>query len=305
MTVEAFVDVGTNSTNLLVTDGDSDITRRIAVTRLGEGLHSSGLLSPAAIERTVSVIAQHTDTARTLGANTVTVVGTAACRRAHNTSELVAAVHDATGLVLEVISPEEEARLSFIGAVRGLPGLDTEGDVMVVDIGGGSTEISIGADIPRTSFSIPIGAVTATESDLTTDPPRPEDLTNVIGAVQDELEEIGRTAPGALTAGRAVGVAGTFVTVAAVEIGLAEWDDSALHGFELTREAAEDVFRTLATESLADRKLNPGLPPERADVIVAGCCILVGVMRRLHLDSITVSTRGLIDGLALRGRMSP
>ncbi|MFM2047308.1 MAG: hypothetical protein RL383_1385, partial [Actinomycetota bacterium] len=207
MTVEAFIDVGTNSTNLLVTDGGSGITRRIAVTRLGEGLHSSGLLSPAAIERTVSVIAQHTDTARTLGANTVTVVGTAACRRAHNTSELVAAVHDATGLVLEVISPEEEARLSFIGAVRGLPGLDTEGDVMVVDIGGGSTEISIGADIPRTSFSIPIGAVTATESDLTTDPPRPEDLTNVIGAVQDELEEIGRTAPGALTAGRAVGVA--------------------------------------------------------------------------------------------------
>ena len=132
MKVSAFIDVGTNSTNLLVTDGDSDITRRIAVTRLGEGLHSSGSLSPAAIARTVSVIAQHADTARSLGANTVTIVGTAACRRAGNTSELVAAVHDTTGLVLEVISPEEEARLSFAGATRGLPGLGTGSDVMEI-----------------------------------------------------------------------------------------------------------------------------------------------------------------------------
>ncbi|MEY4365818.1 MAG: hypothetical protein RLZZ305_1162 [Actinomycetota bacterium] len=303
MTVGAFIDVGTNSTNLLVTDGKNDIARRIVVTRLGEGLHSSGSLSPVAIGRTAAVVAQHADTARLLGAGTVTIVGTAACRRARNTSELVSAVHDATGLTLEVIPPEEEARLSFIGATTGLPRVESEGDVMVVDIGGGSTEISIGTGSPRVSFSIPVGAVTATESDLTTDPPRPEDLTNVIGAVQDELEEIGRTAPGALSAGRVVGVAGTFVTVAAVEIGLAQWDDSALHGFELSREAAEDVFRTLATESLADRKLNPGLPPERADVIVAGCCILVGVMRRLRLESVTVSTRGLLDGLALRGRI--
>jgi exopolyphosphatase/guanosine-5'-triphosphate,3'-diphosphate pyrophosphatase len=93
--------------------------------------------------------------------------------------------------------------------------------------------------------------------------------------------------------------------MAAVEIGLAEFDSSVLHGFELTRDAAEDVFRTLATETLDERKLNPGLPADRADIIVAGCCILVATMRRLHLDSITVSTRSLMDGIVSRERLKP
>jgi exopolyphosphatase/guanosine-5'-triphosphate,3'-diphosphate pyrophosphatase len=93
--------------------------------------------------------------------------------------------------------------------------------------------------------------------------------------------------------------------MAAVEIGLAEFDSTALHGFELTRDAAEDVFRTLATETLEERKLNPGLPADRADIIVAGCCILVATMRRLHLDSIIVSTRSLMDGIASRERLKP
>lgn len=303
MTVQAFIDVGTNSTNLLVTDGDRDAERSIAVTRLGEGLHASGVMSSLAMERTLNTISSHVTRARYLGAHDITVVGTAACRRARNTDEFVSLVRAGTGLDLVVITPEEEASLAFTGALRSLPPAD--GDTLVVDIGGGSTELTVGGSEPRALFSIPVGAVTATESDLTTDPPRPEDLTNVIGAVQDELEEIGRDAPGALSAQRVVGVAGTIVTVAAVEIGLPHFDESRLHGFRLTRDAAEDVFRTLATEKLVDRRLNPGLPADRADVIVAGCCILVAVMRRLHLDDITVSTRGLLDGLAVRGRITP
>ncbi|MFM8553755.1 MAG: hypothetical protein ACKOBO_03965 [Acidimicrobiales bacterium] len=303
MSIRAFIDVGTNSTNLLVSDGTHDLAHDVVVTRLGEGLHRSGVLSPAAVERTVATITHHVATARELGATEVTIVGTAACRRATNTPVLVEAVAAATGLAFEVLSPQQEAGLAFAGAMHGLPASD--GDTMVIDIGGGSTEITVGRAVPHGSVSIPIGAVTATESDLTTDPPRPEDLTNVIGAVQDEIEEIGRTAPSALSAGRVVGVAGTIVTVAAVEIGLKTFDHTALHGFELTRGAAEDVFRTLATETLADRRMNPGLPADRADVIVAGCCILVAVMRRLQLDSITVSTRGLLHGLALRGRLAP
>ena len=301
MSIRAFIDVGTNSTNLLVSDGTTDLAHDVVVTRLGEGLHRSGVLSAPAVERTVDTIVRHAATARALGATGVVVVGTAACRRATNTDVLADAVAAATGLSLEVLSPQQEAELAFAGAVHGLP--PTDGDTMVIDIGGGSTEITVGDTAPHASVSIPIGAVTATESDLTTDPPRPEDLTNVIGAVQDEIEEIGRTTPAALSAGRVVGVAGTIVTVAAVEIGLRTFDHSALHGFELTRGAAEDVFRTLATESLADRRMNPGLPADRADVIVAGCCILVAVMRRLQLDSVTVSTRGLLHGLALRGRL--
>lgn len=302
MSTVAVIDVGTNSTNLLVTDGTRDLERIVAVTRLGEGLHSSGELSAGAMARTLGTIVAHAARARDLGADEILVAGTAACRRARNTADFARMVREQTGLDLDIVSEEDEASLSFAGALRGLPRIN--GNTLVVDIGGGSTELTVGTDSPHRTASIPIGAVTATESDLTTDPPRPADLTNVIGAVQDEMEEVGRLHPEMLGAQRVVGVAGTIVTVAAVEIGLAEFDDSVLHGFVLTRGAAEDVFRTLATETLAQRRKNPGLPPERADVIVAGCCILVGIMRRLGLEEMTVSTRSLMDGAALRGRLS-
>ncbi|MEY4392365.1 MAG: hypothetical protein RLZZ544_1074 [Actinomycetota bacterium] len=303
MSIRAIIDVGTNSTKMLVVDGDTDISRELTPSRLGEGLATSGRLSAEAMGRTVDVIHGFVTRARGLGAADITVVGTAACRRATNTAEFAAMVRERTGTELQVISGETEAELSFVGAMRNLP--PVAGNTLVIDIGGGSTELTVGVDQPHRAASIPIGAVTATESDLTTDPPRPEDLTNVIGAVQDELEEIGRLFPEMVTSQRVVGIAGTIVTIAAVELGLAEHDESALHGFVLTREAAEDVFRTLATERLTDRVLNPGLPRDRADIIVAGCCILVAVMRRLQLDEITVSTGSLRDGIALRGKLSP
>lgn len=301
MSISAVIDVGTNSVKVLVANGGRDLLRALETTRLGEGLAGSGVLSPAAIERTAAAVSAFAAAAAELGAQSVTVVGTAACRRARNTAELAARIEQACGLVLTVLTGEEEASLAFTGALRRLPRI--AGNTLVVDIGGGSTEFTVGVDEPHRAASIPIGAVTATETDLTTDPPRPEDLTNVIGAVQDELEELGRLHPEMLTASRVVGIAGTIVTVAAVEIGQATFDEGALHGFVLTREAAEDVFRTLATESLADRVRNPGLPRERADIIVAGCCILVGVMRRLQLQEITVSTGSLRDGIIERGRL--
>jgi exopolyphosphatase/guanosine-5'-triphosphate,3'-diphosphate pyrophosphatase len=154
------------------------------------------------------------------------------------------------------------------------------------------------------SASIPFGSVTGTASHITTNIPRPEDLTNLIGAVSDDLEEIQRAIPAVNSPARAIGIAGTIVTIAAVEIGLASFNDAALHGFVLTRDAAEDVFRTLATETLAQRILNPGLSADRADIIVAGCCILVSTMRRLRLDEIVVSTRSLLDGIAARERLN-
>lgn len=303
MSITAVIDVGTNSVKVLVADGGRDLLRALETTRLGEGLAGSGVLSPAAMERTAAAVSGFAARARELGAGTVTVVGTAACRRAGNTAELATRIEQECGLGLTVLTGEQEASLSFTGALRRLPRI--AGNTLVVDIGGGSTELTVGVDEPHRAASIPVGAVTATESDLTTDPPRPEDLTNVIGAVQDELEELGRLHPEMLTASRVVGIAGTIVTVAAVEIGQAVFDEEALHGFVLTREAAEDVFRTLATESLADRVRNPGLPRERADIIVAGCCILVGVMRRLQLQEITVSTGSLRDGVIERGRLGP
>ena len=300
----AAIDVGTQSTNLLVCDDDGRPLERIVVaTRLGEGLHETGQLSNEAIARTVACIVEHVECARRHGADHIVVTGTAACRRASNTEVFARAMHAATGLDLMVLTEEQEARLAFAGAVAALD--PVVGPTLVIDIGGGSTELIVGVDSPEMSASIPFGAVTSTASHISSDPAAPEDLTNLIGAVSDELEEIGRTIPAIATPARVVGVAGTIVTIAAVEIGLAEFDESALHGFVLTKDAAEDVFRTLATETSRERLSNPGLDERRVDIIVAGCCILVALMRRLNIEEMTVSTHNLLDGLCRHGRIDP
>ncbi|MEI6199189.1 MAG: hypothetical protein WCP83_04560 [Actinomycetota bacterium] len=304
MTTFAAIDVGTNSTNLLVVDHHgAELTRVITSTRLGEGLQSTGELSLEAMTRTVDVIASYAATARSHGATTIQIVGTAACRRARNTAAFIELLRDKTQLTLDVLSESDEAALTFSGALIGLPIFDTP--TLVIDIGGGSTEYTVGTQSIDVFASIPFGAVTSTDSHISSDPPRPEDLTNLIGAVADEIEDITRDHPIVSTPMRTVGVAGTIVTIAAVELGLHEFDDAALHAMTLSRDAVEDVFRTMATEPLTLRVQNPGLGPDRADIIVAGCCILVATMRRLHLAEITVSTRGLLDGVAHRVRLNP
>ena len=304
MTTVAAIDVGTNSTNLLVIDDHgAELTRVITSTRLGESLQSTGELSLEAMTRTVDVIASYAATARSHGATTIQIVGTAACRRARNTAAFSELLRDKTQLTLDVLSESDEAALTFSGALIGLPIIDTP--TLVIDIGGGSTEYTVGTQSIDVFASIPFGAVTSTDSHISSDPPRPEDLTNLIGAVADEIEDITRDHPIVSTPMRTVGVAGTIVTIAAVELGLHEFDDAALHAMTLSRDAVEDVFRTMATEPLALRVQNPGLGPDRADIIVAGCCILVATMRRLHLAEITVSTRGLLDGVAHRVRLNP
>jgi exopolyphosphatase/guanosine-5'-triphosphate,3'-diphosphate pyrophosphatase len=300
----AIIDVGTNSTNLLVQDGNgADLARVIATTRLGDTLHNLGSLSADAIARTVDTIASHIEIATSHNASRIAITGTAACRRASNTHQFIDAVQARTGITVEVLSEKDEATFAFRGALTGLP--EVLAPTLVIDIGGGSTEYTVGVLDAEMSASIPFGAVTGTASHITTDRARPEDLTNLIGAVSDELEEIQRAIPAVNTPARAIGIAGTIVTIAAIEIGLASFDETALHGFVLTRDAAEDVFRTMATETLAQRVLNPGLSADRADIIVAGCCILVSTMRRLHLDEIIISTRSLLDGLAARERLKP
>lgn len=300
----AVIDVGTNSTNLLVLDAHgTQLVRTVATTRLGEGLHTTGLLAADAIKRTVDTIVTHVQSAQSFGVSDIHIVGTAACRRARNTSDLVDAVRAATSITLEVLSESDEASLTFSGALTDLP--EVLAPTLVIDIGGGSTEYTVGVLSPDQSASIPFGSVTSTDSHISSDPPRPEDLTNLIGAVADELEELSRAIPALASPARVIGVAGTIVTIAAIELGLHSFDDQRLHGMILTREAAEDVFRTMATEPLTLRRQNPGLPADRADIIVAGCCILVATMRRLRLDEIVVSTRSLLDGVANRARLSP
>jgi exopolyphosphatase/guanosine-5'-triphosphate,3'-diphosphate pyrophosphatase len=293
----AAIDIGTNSTNLLIVDPQgNEIVREVNVTRLGKGVASSGVLDDSAINSTVQQLAVYASLLKQHKVETFRVTATEACRRASNANTFLDQAETVLGKRPEIISGAEEGQLAFRGALSKLE--PHKGITIVVDIGGGSTEVMIGQDNSlQHASSFPVGAVVLSETELHRDPPRPEELTNAIGLVTDFMDDLVREQPQVLDATRVVGVAGTIVTIAAVELGIARFDPVALHGMTLTREAAEDVFRTLATESLADRKSNPGLPAERADVIVGGCCALVGIMRRLRLPSITVSVHNLLDGV--------
>lgn len=293
----AAIDIGTNSTNLLIVDPQgNEIVREVNVTRLGKGVATSGLLDDQAITATVQQLAVYASLLKQHKVETFRVTATEACRRASNANIFLDQAETVLGQRPEIISGVLEGQLAFRGALSKLE--PHKGITIVVDIGGGSTEVMIGQDNSlQHASSFPVGAVVLSETELHRDPPRPEELTNAIGLVTDFMDDLVREQPQVLDATRVVGVAGTIVTIAAVELGIARFDPVALHGMTLTREAAEDVFRTLATESLADRKSNPGLPAERADVIVGGCCALVGIMRRLRLPSITVSVHNLLDGV--------
>ena len=296
----AAIDIGSNSTNLLIVDSVGvEIVREVNVTALGEGVGKTGTLSQIAMDRTMAVISRYATLVRQHEAR-LAITGTAACRMASNTTDFFARVQQTTGVSPRLLSASDEAHLAWHGAVASLPPID--GVTMVVDIGGASTELTIGdtrdgAAVVHDSVSLPYGVVTLTEAELHGDPPRPEELANAISIVSDAVDNAVIERPALGDAARVVGVAGSIVTIAAVELGLQHFDATRLHEMVLSRAAAEDVFRTLATEALKDRIHNPGLPLERAGVIVGGCCLLVAIMRRLHLDHIIVSTHNLLDGV--------
>jgi exopolyphosphatase/guanosine-5'-triphosphate,3'-diphosphate pyrophosphatase len=293
--VFAAIDIGSNSTNLLIVDQSGKTLERVVrSTRLGANLATTGALSDEAIQRTLDCLSEYESLIKRHNVSHRRTVATAACRAANNTNQFFAEVKKISGTEPELISGEIEGALSFVGATSAL---DEKMSTLVVDIGGASTELMVGTETLDFVVSIPFGAVNITEAELHRDPPRPEELTNAISLVSDAVDDVAHNYPLIGHVERVVGVAGTIVTVAAVEVGQKTFDPSALHKLKLSREAVEDVFRTLATEPLSDRVFNPGLPRDRADIIVGGCCVLVAVMRRLQISELTVSQYNLLDGL--------
>jgi exopolyphosphatase/guanosine-5'-triphosphate,3'-diphosphate pyrophosphatase len=301
----AAIDIGTNSTRLLVAEAGEaggplrTVERLMRITRLGQGVDRTKELAPDAVERTVAVLAEYREVMDRLGvpAGRVRATATSAARDATNSDAFFDAAEAAVGARPELLSGEEEARLSFLGATSDLD--PSRGPFLVFDLGGGSTEFVFGTDEAETALSLEIGCVRLTERFIEHDPPHPEDLVAAISYADAWLEDVALQMPQAATAATVVGLAGTVSTVAAVEQGLATYDRDRIHHFTLTKDAAEDVFRTLATEPRADRIHNPGLEEARADVIVGGCCALVAIYRRLGLDEVLVSEADILDGLAL------
>lgn len=296
----AAIDCGTNSTRLLVVDGDGrPLERLMRITRLGQGVDAERRLHPDAIARVVVVLGEFRESLDRHGVDRVRLVATSAARDALNRDELFEAAEAATGVRPELLDGQEEARLSFQGATAELPA--DGAPLLVADIGGGSTELVVGVpgEEPAGAVSLDVGCVRLTERWMEHDPARPDELANALGEVRDLLEDADRQLPALAEAHRMIGLAGTVSTVAALDLGLRTYDRDEVHHHRLDREVVEDWFRTMAMGDRADRLGNPGLEDGRADVIVGGLCVLVGVLRHWGFASCLASESDILEGLCL------
>jgi exopolyphosphatase/guanosine-5'-triphosphate,3'-diphosphate pyrophosphatase len=295
----AVVDQGTNSIRLLVVEPDGEggvreLARDMVITRLGQGVDRTRRLSPEALDRTLAVLARYVRRARALHAHRIRVAATAAVRDASNRIEFEDGVRELTGGELDVISGDEEARLTFLGASRGL---EAPAPFLVLDIGGGSTEFVVGSREPGAAISVQLGSVRLTERFVARDPPSAEELGAMRAHVLQRLDDVEAAVP-VRDARTLLSVAGTSTTVQAISLGLAFYDPEAIHRTRLSRAEAERVLGELADMTTPERSALPVMAVGRGDVIVAGALILTTVMERFGFEDATVSETDILDGLA-------
>lgn len=295
----AAIDVGTNSTRLLVADeqpeGFRSLDRRITITRLGQGVDSRRVLAPDALQRTLSVIADYAAICGEYGVERLRVTGTSAVRDAHNRDEFFEGVRRLTGSVPELLTGDAEARATFLGASAEL---DANEPKLVVDIGGGSTEFIVGSSEPDRLVSIDVGCVRMLEKFLHSDPPSKEELEAMREHVNAELRSVKEVLEPA-RASRLIGVAGTVTQMAALKAGLAVYDPDVTHHAVLSHGDVRRLARRLASLPYAQRKRVKALEPGRVDVIVPGAYILMWVMEVFDAAEVLVSEKDILDGLVI------
>ncbi|HYY02528.1 MAG TPA: Ppx/GppA phosphatase family protein [Gaiellaceae bacterium] len=306
MTRVAAVDLGTNSTRLLVADVDdgriSDVERRTRITRLGEGVDERRRLLPLPIARVRNVLTDYRRTLEQHGAERTLLIATSAVRDAENGEAFLGEIEWSYGFDTRLLSGHDEALLTFRGVTAER---EVEAGTAVVDLGGGSTEIVVGGpDGVRWHDSLDIGSVRLTERFLHGDPPERRELERCADAVRTLLAE---RMPDEVRAdvSTAIGVAGTITSLAALDLGLAEYDRDRVHGHFLTRGALDRQLERLAAVRLAERRKLRPLDPERAPVIVAGAVIVREVVAFLGVDGIEASERDILDGAALAAAELP
>jgi exopolyphosphatase / guanosine-5'-triphosphate,3'-diphosphate pyrophosphatase len=293
----ATIDIGTNTTLLLVADKTSDgslvaVEEHATITRLGEGVDKTRALAPAAIERTNACLDRYAEIVSRLNVERVAVVGTSAMRDAGGGDAVRSHVKERFGVDARTISGDEEATLTFLGALSGIPEATSGRHVVVFDIGGGSTEVVRG-DRSNGSIayahSFDVGSVRLTER-------HGEDREALRAAVREAFASL----PPLELAAPPVGIAGTITTLAAVAMKMETYDGSRVHGSSLPLDELARVVDDLASRPLEERKKVSGLEPKRADVIVAGGCVALGFLEAVGAKSVTVSDRGVRWGLAER-----
>ncbi len=297
MTRVAAIDCGTNSVRLLVLDAQTgaDVHREMRVVRLGEGVDRTGRLSSAALDRTRAALVDYAEVCREQGVTQTRMVATSATRDADNRAEFAALVRSVLGVEPEVVTGTEEASLSFAGATRSLDVGD--GPFLVMDVGGGSTEVVLGESSVTGSVSVDVGCVRLTERHLRTDPPTIAEVDAAEADLAEAVERI-RDAVPVSQARTAVGLAGSVTTVAAYALGLTTYDEKRLHH---TRIDAADVVRAceaLLAMSRAERAALPFMHPGRVDVIGGGALVIRALVQGLGLSSVLVSEADILDGIA-------
>jgi len=288
LTPVAVIDIGTNTTRLLVAEVEGgelvELERRTIITRLGQGVDATGRLADEAMDRVAEAIAGYREVIDRLGVDRIVAVATSAMRDSENGPDFHDYLGAKYGVDARTISGDEEARLTFLGATAGR---NDDRETVVIDIGGGSTEYVVGrpGEDPGFHTSTQMGSVRYTERFLKADPPRPEEMAAVADAVREMVP--------ALEAEHAIAVAGTATSLAAID-GADE-----VHGYRLNLGSCERIAAMLAGKTVEERRNVPGLHPDRAPTIVAGAVILTESIRSLGLNEVEVSDRDILHGAAL------
>jgi exopolyphosphatase/guanosine-5'-triphosphate,3'-diphosphate pyrophosphatase len=295
----AVIDVGTNSVKFHVGERAHDgtwtsVVDRAEITRLGEGLRDRGEIAPDAIERTADVAAGMADEARRLGVAAIVVVGTFALRIARNAGDAIAVIRDRVGCPIEVIEGDEESRLQYLAVASGLPVADAS--IGIFDTGGGSTEFTFGsAGRVEEHFSLDVGSVAYTERYGLAEAVSRETLDALMAHIAEDLLPLDKCPrPAAL-----VGMGGAITNITAVQHGLATYDPDVVQGSVLDGDEVDRQIERYASLPADERRSIVGLQPKRADVILAGACIVRTVMEKLDQRALTVSDRGLRHGMLL------
>jgi exopolyphosphatase/guanosine-5'-triphosphate,3'-diphosphate pyrophosphatase len=297
----AAIDCGTNSTRLLVADEDGrELVRVMRITRLGQGVDRDNRLAPEAIARTVDVLKEFRRSMDTFGVGRVRMVATSAVRDAENGATFTDAATSAVGATPEVLSGLEEGKLAYRGASMDLAPF--EGDTLVVDIGGGSTEITLGRWGTVSSVSMQLGCVRLTERFLKGDPPTPDEIAATRLAIAEALTLAEQEMPVLLhleTARRMVGLAGTVSTLASLKLQVAEYDAARLHHATLSMKEIIAQCELLASLSASARGQLVGMTPGRQDVILGGALVLEVVAARYQCPEVIASEKDILDGIVL------
>ncbi|MBI2878075.1 MAG: Ppx/GppA family phosphatase [Candidatus Tectomicrobia bacterium] len=302
MAVLGAIDIGTNALRLLVAEmeagrGLKSLHRERRITRLGAGLDQSGRLSPPAMERTLQVLEDFSRKLAQFRANHVVAAATSAVREARNGSEFLAQVQAATGLQVEVISGEEEARRTLLGVMFDLSPRPPFS--LVLDIGGGSTEFIYAEEgCPRVLLSTSLGVVRLAERHPLSDPPASQELASLRREIEAGIQAV-RAAISVRALPVLIGTAGTATTLAGMDLGLDRYDPARIHLHSLTRERVREIFEQLASQTLEERRQIPFLERGREDIIVPGTAVLLLTMEGFGLDRVIVSEAGLKEGLLL------